>query len=195
MCEALELFQPGRRFDAESIQENPMNRRKALAALSLTRLGTAQTKTSAIRSKFVGVWKLVSCEAKDKSTGEVRYQYGVNPVGRITYDTAGRMSAHLMRPGRRAVGGSSSRGSAAVVREASADDMRDMLTGFNAYFGTFDIDESSQSVIHHVQGALIPSWVGTDLRRTYEFAGSNRLILTAATDQHFSRLVWQRDDT
>jgi hypothetical protein len=157
-----------------------MNRRTAIAALSLASLASAQTKKSAIRDKFAGVWKLVSCESKDKITGEVRYPFGTNPVGRITYDTAGRMSAQAMHPGRRAVGGSPSRGSAAVIREATPDDMRDILSGFIAYFGTFDIDVSSPTVIHHVEACLIPSWVGTDLHRTYEFSGGNRLILTAA---------------
>ena len=71
--------------------------------------------------------------------------------------------------------------------------MRDILTGFASYFGTFDIDEPSQTVIHHVQAHLIPSRVGTDLRRTYEFSGSTQLILTAVSDQGTTRLVWQRD--
>jgi hypothetical protein len=177
-----------------SDQENLMNRRKAVAVLSLASLASAQTKNSAIRNKFVGVWKLVSCESKDKINGEVRYPYGTQPIGRLTYDTAGRMSAQLMDPGRRAVGGSSTLGAAAAIRTASPDDMRDILTGFASYFGTFDIDESSRTVIHHVQAHLIPSWVGTDLRRTYEFSRGNQLILTAAFDQGVNRLVWQRDD-
>jgi hypothetical protein len=170
-----------------------MNRRKAVAMLSLASLAAAKTKQSAIRSKFVGVWKLISVESRDKVTGEVSYPYGANPVGRITYDTAGRMSAQLMNRGRRAVGGSPTRSAAAAIREASPQDMRDILTGFASYFGTFDIDESSRTVVHHVQAHLIPSWVGTDLRRTYEFSSGNQLILTAVTDQGTNRLVWQRD--
>ncbi len=170
-----------------------MNRRKAVAALSLASLASAQTKKSAIRNKFVGVWKLVSCESKDQITGEVRYPYGAKPIGRITYDAAGRMSAQLMDSERRVIGGSSSRGSAAAIREASPEDMRDILAGFTAYFGTFDIDASSRTVIHHVQAHLIPSWVGTDLRRTYEFSSGDQLILTATFDQGANRLVWQRD--
>ena len=170
-----------------------MNRRRAVAVLSLASLASAQAKKSAIRDKFAGVWKLVRCESKEKITAEVRYPFGTNPVGRITYDTAGRMSALLMRPGRRAVGGSPARGSAAVIREATPDDMREILTGFIAYFGTFDINEPSRTVIHHVEACLIPSWVGTDLRRTYEFSGDNQLILTAALDEHTTRLVWQRE--
>jgi hypothetical protein len=170
-----------------------MNRRKAVAVMSLASLADAQTKKSDIRNTFVGVWKLVSCESKDKTSGEVRFPYGANPVGRITYDAAGRMSATLMNPGRRAIGGSSTRGSAAAIREASPDDLREILGGFTAYFGTFDIDESSRTVIHHVQAHLIPSWVGADLRRTYEFSGDKQLTLTASYDQGVTRLIWQRD--
>jgi hypothetical protein len=103
------------------------------------------------------------------------------------------MSAQLMNPGRRKVGGSPTRGTFAAIREASPDDIRDILTGFASYFGTFDIDESTRTVIHHVQVSLIPSWVGTDLRRIYEFANNNQLILTAASDQGTTRLIWQRD--
>jgi hypothetical protein len=54
-----------------------MKRRHAVAVLSLFPLASAQSKKSAIRNRFVGVWKLVSCESKEKTTGEIRYPYGV----------------------------------------------------------------------------------------------------------------------
>jgi hypothetical protein len=170
-----------------------MNRRKAVAVLSFTPLVPAQAKDSSHPKKFVGVWKLVTCESKNKTSGEVRYPFGRNPVGRITYDQAGRMSALLMNPGRRPVGGSPTRGSTAIVAEASCEEIREMVTGFTAYLGTFEIDESARTVIHHVQASLIPSWVGKDLRRTYEFTGASQLVLTAASDLGTTRLVWQRD--
>ena len=84
------------------------------------------------------------------------------------------MFVQLMNPGRRSVGGMSNRGAAAAIASSSADDMRDMLTGFNAYFGTFDVDQAARTVIHHLQSALIPSWVGTDQRRRYEFSAAGR---------------------
>jgi hypothetical protein len=170
-----------------------MNRRKAIVGISLASFASAQTKQPAIREKFLGVWKLVGYESTDKATGEVRYPYSSNPVGRLTYDAAGRMSAQLMNPRRLTVGGSPTLGSAASIRAASADDMRAILSGFIAYFGTFDIDEPARTVIHHVEACLIPSWVGTDLRRTYEFAGGNQLTLTAPSERVVTRLVWQRD--
>jgi hypothetical protein len=98
-----------------------------------------------------------------------------------------------MNPGRRSVGGISNRGAAAAIAAASADDMREMLTGFNAYFGTFDIDEPSRTVIHHVQSALIPSWVGNDQRRKYEFSGRDQLIILNTASQADYRLVWHRE--
>jgi hypothetical protein len=142
--------------------------------------------------KFIGVWKLVSCEYKDKITGAVRYPYGDPPVGRITYDAEGRMSAQLMNPGRRLIGLPPSTGAASAAREASPEDMREILAGYGSYFGTFDVDESTHTVVHHVEGSLIPSWVGVDLRRRYEFSG-DRLLLTAESEHSMASLVWQRD--
>ena len=123
----------------------------------------------------------------------MRYPYGIRPVGQLTYDGAGRMSSQMMNPERKPVGGPPSSGGGAAFRAASADDMREVLSGFMSYFGTFDIEEASRTVIHHLQACLIPSWVGADLRRTYEFAGDDRLILTLSLEQSVNRVVWQRE--
>jgi hypothetical protein len=164
-----------------------MNRRSAVSVLSVASLAFAQRA----RGPFIGVWRLVSSESKDKTTGEVRYTYGRKPVGRLTYDAEGRVSAQLMDPGRRRIGGSPSGSSAAALRGASPDDMREILAGFTAYFGTYDIDESSQTLIHHVQAHLVPSFVGVDIRRKYEFASGDHLILSY--DEGANRVEWQRD--
>jgi hypothetical protein len=170
-----------------------MNRRTVISALSLAPLACASPRASAERKKFIGMWKLVSGLSTDQVTGEVRYPWGKTPVGRLSYDEAGRVFAQLMKPGRRSVGGMFDRGAAAAIADASADDMREMLTGFNAYFGTFEIDEPSRTVIHHLQSALIPSWVGTDQRRKYEFSGRDQLIILNTASQADYRLVWHRE--
>ena len=68
---------------------------------------------------------------------------------------------------------------------------RAAVDGYIAYFGTFDVDESAHTVIHHVQACLVPSWVGTDLKRTYRF-NTNRLALTAVTTSVLE-LIWERE--
>ena len=140
------------------------------------------------RERFIGVWKLISCVLTSKD-GRIDYPYGEAPVGRITYDNPGRMSAQLMRPGRRC---SLPPGvNVAGGGNVSDEELREAVEGYVSYFGTFDVDEAAQTVIHHVQACLIPSWVGTDLRRTYRFAG-NRLILAAAT-LSTNVLTWERE--
>src|SRR5260221_2938527 len=172
-----------------------MNRRTVVSALSLAPFVHAATRSGAERKKFIGVWKLVSGVAKHEVTGAMRYPWGKNPVGRVSYDESGRVFAQLMNPGRRSIGGAANRGAASAIGTASAEEMREMLTGFNAYFGTFDIDEPSKTVMHHLQSALIPSWVGTDQRRQYEFSGKDELIILNIASQEAYRLVSQSSES
>lgn len=146
------------------------------------------------REKLIGVWRLVSYEMKDKATGKVTLPYTAKPEGRITYDRAGRMSAQLMRPGRALLKGKVPQaGAFAILATASEAELREMTGGFIAYYGTFEVAEAERTIIHHVKGCLLPNWVGTDLRRGYEFEGDRRLTLIADTPRATGRLVWERE--
>jgi hypothetical protein len=166
-------------------RRSEMNRRQVIGMVGLS---AAASASPGVRERFIGVWKLVSCERKYKD-GRLQYPYGQSPVGRITYDKAGRMSAQLMRPGRHST---SPPGVNLVLANASADEMREVLSGFMAYFGAFDVDEASTTVIHHVQACLLPTWVGTDLKRTYRF-DSNRLHLTVVSSDNSLELIWEKE--
>ena len=161
-----------------------MKRRHLIGSLAVA--STLPAAPSA-RQRFLGVWRLIRCESRFPD-GRIEFPYGEKPVGRITYDKAGRMSAQLMRPGRRATVPS---GVGLVAGNATTEEIRDAVDGFASYFGTFDVDESTKTVTHHVQGCLVPTWVGTDLKRTYQFT-ANRLVLTATTTS-VRELVWERE--
>jgi hypothetical protein len=163
-----------------------MNRRQAIGTLGFAT--ALRAAPAAGENRFIGVWRLVSLVRKSQD-GHIDYPYGDKPVGRITYDKAGRMSAQLMHPGRRctvAPGVSFNSG------KASCEEIREAVNGFIAYFGTFDVDESTHTVIHHVQACLVPSWVGTDLKRNYRFTAS-RLVLTPVPVTSAVELVWERE--
>jgi hypothetical protein len=162
-----------------------MNRRQVIGTMGFV---AAMQAAPAARESFIGVWRLISYERKSND-GLIDYPYGEKPVGRITYDKAGRMSAQLMRPGRRST---VTPGMSFITGNASAEEIREAVNGFFAYFGTFDVDEPAKTVIHHVQACLVPSWVGTDLKRTYRF-DSGRLTLTAAVPTNVLKLVWERE--
>jgi catechol 1,2-dioxygenase len=160
-----------------------MNRRHLLGTLGFAAIPSPAPG----RGQFIGVWKLISATRK-LGDGRVDYPYGEAPVGRITYDKAGRMSAQLMRTGRRSTVPS---GVSLIAGKAGCDEIREAVDGYISYFGTYDVDEANATVIHHVQSCLVPSWVGTDLKRAYRFDG-NRLRLTA-TGPGVLEILWERE--
>ncbi len=133
---------------------------------------TACESQERANNSLVGAWNLVSWVVTSPS-GEVSYPYGQSPEGQIIYTDNGQMSAQLMHPG------------AALpdLAELSPEEaMGRVGRTFFAYHGTYSVDESAQTVTHHVLGSLAPTWVGTDQRREFEFLDSDRLRLTARTE-------------
>lgn len=162
-----------------------MDRRQVIALLAISAPALAEPRR---QSPLIGCWKLDSC-VRTLRDGQTQYHFGRNPVGRIEYDKAGRMFALLMRPGRQ-----SSAPSGMELETAPEDELRNVVTGFVAYFGTFDVDEATHSVIHHIQASLVPSWVGTNLKRTYHFEGESLVLTRLSPDGSSSdRLVWHRE--
>src|SRR5262245_6529203 len=99
-----------------------MNRRSVISLLGLSAGVFAKPR---VRDRFIGVWKLVSCERK-LTDGKVGYPYGEKPVGRLTYDRAGRMSAQLMRPGRRST---APPGMNFIAGNATTEEIRESVAG------------------------------------------------------------------
>lgn len=139
-----------------------------------------QVQKASVQKRLIGAWKLVSFEVS--VDGSVLRPYGEHPIGRLTYDEAGRMSAHVMRPGRE-----SSVHDPGAVATANYEELRQIADGYVGYCGTFTLDEESDTVIHQVESCTLPAWVGTDQRRQYEFVGAH-LVLRAGS----AKVVWER---
>jgi hypothetical protein len=121
--------------------------------------------------------------------GEVIHVYGDHPVGVISYDKSGHMSVHLMTPHR--VNFEKADKALCTAAEAEA-----AIRSYDAYFGTYEVDEVRKIITHHVIGSLLPNWSGTAQPRFYDFSG-NRLILTTKEILYAGRKVrgfmtWQR---
>jgi len=118
-----------------------------------------------IKERLVGAWRLVSYEMEDAG-GRRGQPYGA-AVGRLEYDDRGNMAGQVMRPNR-----------AGVELKGNAQQVRAAYIGYIAYFGTYDVAADGASVVHHVEGALNPAWVGGHQVRRLRFAG-DRLVLSA----------------
>jgi hypothetical protein len=100
------------------------------------------------------------------------------------YDQGGRMSAQLVRRDQ-ARFSSEDWQQATVVERATA------WMGYFGYFGTYTIDESSNAVVHQIEGSWFPNLVGTQQLRYYRLR-ENQLLLDADTAWGQVRIVWEK---
>ena len=135
------------------------------------------------RDRLIGSWRLVSYETRDAG-GRVGRPYG-DAVGRLSYDDRGNMAGQVMRPNRAPVD----------IGSGGAQPVRAAYIGYIAYFGTYEVAADGRSVIHHVEGALNPSWVGGTQRRSMRFDG-DRLVLSADVEKSGAivthTLTWEK---
>jgi len=162
-----------------------------VALVALAGVALSQNKAPAnlplnnLQNQLIGTWRLVSFEdRKDEKdpNSEWTYPYGKNPKGYIVYDETGHVTVQIMRtppPAKFASGDD---------KKPTSEEARAAYKGYVAYFGTYTIDEASHSVIHHVEGSLGPSYIGTDQKRPFELSG-DRLIIG---DQKTWRRVLER---
>jgi hypothetical protein len=141
------------------------------------------------QDSVVGVWKLVSYTALDSATGELIEPFGNAPRGFIFYTAGGRMSALL-------TAGDRKRFTAGNRINAPAEERAEAFATSSAYAGTYTLE--GDRVIHHVEVATNPDWVGGDQLRFPRIEG-NRLVITTPPlptrpdgKLRVSTLVWER---
>jgi Lipocalin-like domain len=156
-----------------------MDRREALALTGLAaamRLGAAPSA----RDQLFGLWQLVGQFNVAKDGRQI--PVAERQRGRISWDRSGHVWVLLYNDGRK---------SAANPLMPTLEEYREMNSGLMTYYGTYDIDETKQTVTHHLQAAANPSLIGTDLVRHYEFTGNRvALIFPGQAQRHvvFERL-------
>ncbi len=138
--------------------------------------------------QFIGTWKLVSAEYR-RANGESIEMYGANPSGILMYGADGTMSVQIMRRDR-------PRFAVADRLGGTPNEIRAAFQGYQAYYGTYSIDENARIVTHHLTGALLPNWVGVDQKRFYELTGNQLQLgtapLTIGGAEATGSVVWER---
>ena len=137
---------------------------------------------------LLGTWKLISAEYK-RLSGEAILIYGANPSGMLIYDANGNMSIQIMRRDRAPF----------VIADrlgGTPDETKIAFEGYFSYFGTFSVDEKKGAVTHHIQGSLLPNWIGMDQVRFFEIAGDRLTLRTPSLmiggEEAKGQLVWER---
>ncbi len=150
------------------------------------------TKESSRTNQLVGTWRLVSREERlSNGKTSVDPSLGTTPVGYLMYDQSGHMAVQLMRRDRPTPAlESDCKGTPQNGSNSSA------IFGYDAYFGTYTVNGQEGTVTHHLEGALSPSDVGKDLKRSFTVSDDRLAIRLATNSPDGSRitrtLIWQR---
>jgi hypothetical protein len=149
--------------------------------------GEIQSMSRTVMPNLVGSWKLVSFHSQD-SSGRIVYPFGNDARGRLIYEPNGRMAVQLMDSHRPVFASSDP----LITSEA---EVRTAFGGYTAYYGTYSVNPDKQTIVHHIECALLPNWSGTDQERNFEFDGKYLTLrgpLVLGGEKGFVNLVWER---
>ena len=142
------------------------------------------------KEKFTGAWRLISTEYRSEE-GEVTYPFGQETIGQLMYDGKRNMAAQIINARRPHFTSND-------WLKGTPEEIKAAFEGYRCYFGTYDVDEKSKIITHHVQGSSFPNWMTGEVEhvRHYEFSG-NRLTLRTGPilmggKTVVGRLVWEQ---
>ena len=146
-----------------------------LAAVTI-HCGIAQAQSpakkggSSDRESLIGAWHLVSL-LEPGPDGRPSTVPGLE--GSLTYTRDGHMSVQIMYPKSQA---------------SLSNDY--VLNGYEASFGSYEINEAAHTLTHHVQGSITPGLVGKDLTRVYHLSGRRLTVNSTRLEEHWS-VIWE----
>jgi lipocalin-like protein len=137
---------------------------------------------------MIGVWWLLS-RIDLAADGSLRIDpaLGAEPFGILTYAPS-HFAAQFMKRDR----------STDFEAETSVQGQNNTgaIGGYDAYFGTYEVNEMSGEVIHRLQGALTPDNIGLEVSRNLSVDGDRleiELATTTADGEPVGRtLTWKR---
>ena len=140
-------------------------------ALSAAAQTPSNQNSHSDRERLVGAWRLVKIEAPGP---DGKTSPGSQPTGMLIYTTDGHMSVQLMYPG------------TALSNEY-------VEQGYEASFGSYDLDDSRHLVTHHVQGSVTRNrLVGRELPRRFEFTPDGHLLIRSAQPEEHWSVTWEK---
>jgi hypothetical protein len=145
-----------------------------LSAIALLSLGAAaqsahdtRDPNTEIKDRLVGAWKLVSLE-EPSADGQI---HKADCAGMFVFTRDGKASVQVMYRN---------------AQTASAYAQK----GYEASYGSFHVDDAS-TFTFHIDGALVRTLIGRDLKRVYEISGNRLTVKSTDPNEHW-KVVWGR---
>jgi len=143
-----------------------------ISVTTTTLSGQDRTGSAGVRDRFVGAWRLASLE-QEGADGKI---HGSDSTGLLVFTRDGHMSVQVMERN--------------PLAQASAGPEQYSQGGYEASFGTFEIDENAHTFTYHVEGALVRALIGKNLPRAFELSGKQLIVKSTRSDEHW-RVAWE----
>ena len=126
-----------------------------------------------LATAILGVWKLKSREDVD-ATGQIHLDpfLGPNPLGIVCF-AAGLFAAQFMNRDRSPQVDQTQR---APTKNNTAG-----VNGYDAYFGTYSIDQTAGTLTTHLEGSISPDNIGSTFVRDARVVGKELIIQLQTT--------------
>ena len=144
----------------------------ALSGLALAQSAPKQPGDGAsAREKLVGAWRLAWMEEPGPDGIIIRI---TDRKGTLMYTRDGRMSVQIQFP------------------ESQSSVSNDyVLSGYEASFGTYEVNEEAQTITRHVEGSITRGLVGKRLTRAYRFYDGRLTMRSVRPEERWS-VTWER---
>ena len=126
---------------------------------------------------LIGTWRVVEFADLDKD-GKWVYWFGEHPRGYFVYDGTGHVHIQIMKvpPLPRFPEANWDVGTPPSPEHAVA-----AYSAYEAYFGTYTVDDAKHVVTHHVEGSVHPDYTDTDQPRPFKLQGDRLEISDGKT--------------
>jgi Lipocalin-like domain len=173
-----------------------VRRKRIPSSLSNCMRPTSASQPQHLSRALIGAWELVGRVDRTRR-GERRVDPGLgeDPIALLYYDTSGHFAAQFMKRNRSLNESVALSGAVPTSGESAPNNSR-AQGGYDAYFGTYTVDDARGTVTQRLVGALSAENVGQVLTRsvTVEEYRLTIEVETAASDgEPLTRtLVWRR---
>jgi hypothetical protein len=110
-----------------------------------------------LKEQLIGAWALVSCKSELPGAS-----FCANPTGIFIIDASGHYAMVYAARGRPKT---------SAGRASPAEELKAVVTGAAANFGTWSFNEADKTITFHYDGALFPNPEGMDFKSTVSLSG------------------------
>jgi hypothetical protein len=134
--------------------------------------GQDRNGNDGIRRRLVGAWRLAWLEEQ----GADGKTHRADCTGLLVCTRDGHMSVQVMYRDPQA-------GTTPAAPQYAEG-------GYEASFGTYGVDEPAHNFTYHIEGALVRTLIGKDLKRIFELSGEQLIVRSSSPDEHW-RVAWE----